>query len=152
MKPTVTFVVALLLAAGAKAGDVYVTKDAKGNPVYTDTPVSIPAQKVNVNSKSTDPAALQKRYSDEMNRYAEEDSAASKAIATTKSTESAASMTAEDRAKRCVDARQRYQGQMDARRLYEDDANGGRRYLTSQEIDAARANAKQVMDEFCAGQ
>ena len=150
MKPTVTFVVALLLAAGAKAGDVYVTKDAKGNPVYTDTPVSIPAQKVNVNSKSTDPAALQKRYSDEMNRYAEEDSAQSKAAP--KSAEAAASMTAEDRAKRCVDARQRYQGQMDARRLYEDDANGERRYLTSQEIDAARANAKQVMDEFCAGQ
>ena len=41
---------------------------------------------------------------------------------------------------------------MDARRLYEDDASGGRRYLTSPEIDAARANAKQVMDEFCGGQ
>jgi len=150
MKPTVTLVAALLIAAGAQAGDVYVTKDAKGNPIYTDTPQTIPAQKVNVASKSTDPAALQKRYSDEMNRYAEEDAADSKAKPADAA--AAASMTAEDRAKRCVDARQRYQGQMDAHRLYEDDANGGRRYLTSQEIDAARANAKQVMDEFCAGQ
>ena len=73
MKPTVTFVAALLLAAGAQAGDVYVTKDAKGNPVYTDTPVSIPAQKVNIANSTTDPAALQKRYSDEMNQYAKED-------------------------------------------------------------------------------
>jgi hypothetical protein len=150
MKSTATFVAALLLAAGAQAGDVYLTKDAKGNPVYTDTPVSIPAQKVNIANKTTDQAALQKRYSDEMNRYAEGDSAQSKAPA--KSAESAASMTAEDRAKRCTEARQRYQGYMDARRLFEDDQGGERRYLTSEEIDAARANAKQVMDEFCSGQ
>ena len=41
---------------------------------------------------------------------------------------------------------------MDAQRLYEEGPNGERRYLDSQEIDAARANAKQVMDQFCSGQ
>jgi hypothetical protein len=60
-------------------------------------------------------------------------------------------MTAEDKAKRCTDARQRYQTMMDSQKLYEQDPNGERRYLDSAEIDAARANAKQVMDEFCSG-
>jgi hypothetical protein len=42
---------------------------------------------------------------------------------------------------------------MNARRLYEPGSTPDeRRYLDSAEIDAARASAKQVMDEFCAGQ
>jgi hypothetical protein len=62
-------------------------------------------------------------------------------------------MTAEDRAKRCIEARQRYESYMNARRLYEPGtAEGERRYLDSAEIDAARANAKQAMDELCSGQ
>jgi len=42
---------------------------------------------------------------------------------------------------------------MNARRLYETGSTAeDRRYLDSNEIDAARADAKQLMDEFCAGQ
>ena len=37
-------------------------------------------------------------------------------------------------------------------RVYEAGPDGERTYLTSEQIDAARANAKKVMDEFCAGQ
>ena len=41
---------------------------------------------------------------------------------------------------------------MNARRLYEPGtAEGERRYLDSAEIDAARANAKQAMDDLCSG-
>ena len=40
---------------------------------------------------------------------------------------------------------------MNAQRLYEQSApDGERRYLTDAELDAARENAKKVMDEFCA--
>ena len=152
MKPTLTFVVALLLAAGAQAGDVYVTKDAKGNPVYTDTPQTLPAEKVGIASASTDPAVVQKRYSDTMSQYAKDDAQDTKATAKTADAAKASAMTAEDKAKRCTDARQRYQTMMDSQRLYEQDPNGERRYLDSPEIDAARTNAKKVMDEFCSGQ
>jgi hypothetical protein len=42
---------------------------------------------------------------------------------------------------------------MNARRLYEPGSSPDeRRYLDSNEIDAARADAKKLMDEFCAGQ
>jgi hypothetical protein len=39
---------------------------------------------------------------------------------------------------------------MNAQRLYEDADGGERRYLTDAELDAAREDAKKVMDEFCA--
>jgi hypothetical protein len=152
MKPTVTLALALLLAAGAQAGDVYVTKDAQGRPIYTDTPATIPAQKVGIASASTDPATVQKRYADQMKQYATEDTSASKAAAGADDPAKAKQLTAEDKAKRCADARQRYQSYMDAHRLYEDGPDGQRRYLTSEEIDASRASAKQVMDQFCNGQ
>jgi len=152
MKPTVTLALALLLAAGAQAGDVYVTKDAQGRPIYTDTPATIPAQKVGIASTSTDPATVQKRYADQMKQYATDDASASKAAAGADDPAKAKQLSAEDKAKRCADARQRYQSYMDAHRLYEDGPDGQRRYLTSEEIDASRASAKQVMDQFCSGQ
>jgi hypothetical protein len=63
----------------------------------------------------------------------------------------ASEMTAEDLAKRCTEARQRYQTYMESHRLYTEDPNGQRQYLSSEEIDAARATAKQAMDQFCGG-
>jgi hypothetical protein len=61
-------------------------------------------------------------------------------------------LTAEDLAKRCADARRRYEVAMNSSRLYEQQPDGERRYLTSEEIDAARINAKQTMDTFCGDQ
>jgi hypothetical protein len=87
-----------------------------------------------------------------MSQYAKDDAPDAKAGAKVADSAKANAMTAEDKAKRCTDARQRYQALMDAQRLFEQDPSGERRYLDSAEIDAARANAKQVMDEFCSGQ
>jgi hypothetical protein len=87
-----------------------------------------------------------------MKQYASEDASASKAAAGADDPAKAKQLSAEDKAKRCADARQRYQSYMDAHRLYEDGPDGQRRYLTSEEIDASRASAKQVMDQFCSGQ
>jgi hypothetical protein len=151
MKPTLTLVALLLLAGAAEAGDVYVTRDAKGTPVYTDTPQTVPAQKLDIASTSTDPAAVQKRYSEQMKQYTQGDQAGTKAATQQANAQKASELSAEDRAKRCADARQRYQSYMDAHKLYSEDANGQRHYLTSEEIDAARASSKQAMDQFCSG-
>ena len=48
-----TALVALGLAVTAQAGEVFVTKDAQGNPIYTDRPESLPAQKVDVVTNQT---------------------------------------------------------------------------------------------------
>ena len=58
----------------------------------------------------------------------------------------------EERDKRCTDARKRYETLMLNFRIYEVGPDGARRYLDSAEIDAARIDAKKVMDEFCGGQ
>jgi hypothetical protein len=152
MKPTLTLLAALLFAGTAGAGDVYVTRDAQGNPVYTDTPQSIPAQKLDVHSASTDPAEVKARYDEELKRAAAEDAASTKAAATSSSAARARELTEEDKAKRCVQAREHYQAVMSNFRLYEEGPNGDRRYLTSEEIDATRVNAQKNVNEFCGEQ
>ena len=41
MKPTLTLLVAMLVAGGAHAGDVFKTTDSKGQRVYTDRPATL---------------------------------------------------------------------------------------------------------------
>ena len=152
MRPTMLLLAMALLAGPADAGDVYVSRDAKGNAIYTDTPQTIPAQKLDVRSASSDPAQVQARYDEQMKRYAADDAADAKAAATAANAKKAAALTAEDRAKRCEQARQRYDATMQSYHLYVIGPDGERRYLDSAEIDATRADAKKVMDELCGGQ
>jgi len=152
MRPTMLLLAMALLAGPADAGDVYVSRDAKGNVIYTDTPQTIPAQKLDVRSASSDPAQVQARYDEQMKRYAADDAADAKAAATAANAKKAAALTAEDRAKRCGQARQRYDATMQSYHLYVIGPDGERRYLDSAEIDATRADAKKVMDELCGGQ
>jgi len=153
MKSTLTVAVALLLVVGAQAGEVYKTTDAQGRPVYTDKPPSLPAQRLNVQSATTDTVEVQRRYDEEMKRYAEEAKAEQQTAQKTAEASKARELTAEDRARRCIEARQHYEKVMTARRLYSPGATEGERsYLSDAEIDAARANAKQAMDELCRDQ
>jgi hypothetical protein len=143
---------AMVLAGTAGAGEVYVTRDAQGRPIYTDTPQTVPAQKLDVRTSSTDPVQVQSRYAEEMKKYAADDASAGKAAATQADASKAQALSAEDKAKRCAEARTRYQAVMSSYRLYVTGPEGERRYLDSAEIDAARIDAKKVMDEFCGGQ
>jgi hypothetical protein len=149
MKPLSMILAGLMLAGAAWGGDVYVVTDSSGNRVYTDRPVTLPAERLNVRTTETDPAAVRERYDAQMKQYAADDSPGEQPPATAAEAAKANALSAEDRAKRCVDARQRYQGYMEALRLYEEGPDGQRRYLDSAELDAQRANAKKTMDEFC---
>jgi hypothetical protein len=112
----------------------------------------LPAERLSVQSAPTDVVEVQKRYESQMKQYGAADKAEADAAKKAADARKAQEMTAEDRAKRCVEARQRYESYMNARRLYEPGAaEGERRYLDSAEIDAARASAKQAMDELCSG-
>ena len=152
MKSTLTLLIVLVLAVGAHASEVYRTKDAKGQPVYTDKPVTLPAEKLDVKTSSTDVVDVQRRYDEQMKRYSEADKARSDTASASADAQKAKELTAEDRAKRCQEARQRYESYMNARRLYEQGpTESERRYLTDAEIDAARERAKTTMEEFCSG-
>jgi len=153
MKPTLIVAAVLLLAASAQSSEVYKTTDPQGRPIYTDKPQTLPAQRVGVQTTATDPAEAQRRYDEQMKQMAGADAASADTAAKTEAAQKARELTSEDRARRCQDARQRYESYQNARRLYEPgETEGERRYLSSEEIDAARADAKRLMDEFCSGQ
>ena len=153
MKPILTLMAALLVVGNAAhASDVYKEKDAKGNVVYTDRPEALPAERLNVKTQQTDIVETRRRYDEEMKGYAESDKAAATSQQSAAKAKAAAP-TAEELAKRCLDAQARYQSYMRAQRLYEPGATEGeRRYLSDAELDAAREFAKKSMDSACAEQ
>ena len=53
------------------------------------------------------------------------------------------------REKQCTEAQDRYKKLVEGRRLYKTGENGEREFLTSDEIDTARINAKQELDAVC---
>lgn len=153
MKAILTITAVLLVVGSAYAGDVFKTTDDKGNPIYTDRPATLPAEKLDVKTQQTDTVEARKRYESEMKSYGASDQANKAASQKAVSQQKAGELSAEDKAKRCADARSNYETVMTRFRLYtQEGPDAERHYLTSEEIDAARANAKKVMDEFCAGQ
>jgi hypothetical protein len=152
MKTIVTIVATVLvLGTAAQAGEVFMTKDAQGRPIYTDRPDSLPAQKLNVATKSTEPVEVKNRYDETMKNYTAADKAATQGAQQATEQKQAKELSALDKAKRCSDSRLRYEYYMNAQRLYEAGPNDERRYLNDDGIDAARTNAKTAMDELCAG-
>jgi Domain of unknown function (DUF4124) len=53
------------------------------------------------------------------------------------------------RAKQCSDAQERYRKLIEGRRIYRPGKEGEREYLSSEEIDSARLNAKNDIDTIC---
>lgn len=142
-------VAALALNAGIAGADVYKFKDEHGNVLYTDKPATLPAERLNVQSRKTDVVAVQARQQADMTRMQSADGTRQKDAAQQADKQSAEQLSAKDKADRCVKARERYDSYMTSQRLYESQANGERRYLSDAELTAARASAKTTMDELC---
>jgi hypothetical protein len=53
------------------------------------------------------------------------------------------------REKQCAEAQERYKKLIEGRHVYKTGDNGERVYLSSQEIDQERLNAKQEIDDTC---
>jgi hypothetical protein len=53
------------------------------------------------------------------------------------------------RAKQCADAQDRYKKLIEGRRLYKTGDDGEKEYLTSEQIDTERLNAKRDVDTVC---
>lgn len=149
MRLMLTMIAGLLFAGSARSGDVYVVTDDQGNRVYTDRPQTLPAERTGIHSATTDPAEVQARNAEEMKRLAATDSGATNQQAGRSDAATARKPTADDRDKLCADARKRYDTLMFNFRIYEIGPDGERRYLDSAEIDAARAEARQLVQQFC---
>jgi hypothetical protein len=53
------------------------------------------------------------------------------------------------RDKQCTEAQERYQKLIEGRRMYKVGADGERQYMSSEEIDTERLNAKREIDNIC---
>jgi hypothetical protein len=137
------------LAAGPAAADVYKFKDDQGNVLYTDKPATLPAERLNIQSQKTDTVAVQSRQQDELKRLQDADNANQQAASGTRDQQQATQASATQKADQCVKARQRYDSYMSSQRLFEQGADGQRRYLSDDELTAARASAKASMDVMC---
>jgi Zn-dependent M28 family amino/carboxypeptidase len=137
------------LAAGTAAADVYKYKDEKGNIQYTDKPPSLPAERLNVQSQRTDTVAVQERQTADQQRQQQAQAGRTQTAAQRADEQQAKELTAKDKAERCTKARERYDTYMNSQKLFEKLPDGERRYLTSEELDTARASAKASMDVMC---
>lgn len=140
---------AAALLSGTAGADVYKFKDEKGNVLYTDKPATLPAERLNVQSQKTDVVAVQARQEAEQKRMQDADNARKQASGAQADQKAAEQLSAKDKADRCAKARARYDSYMNSQRLFEQGPDGQRRYLTSEELDAARASAKASMDVMC---
>ncbi|MFO7304370.1 MAG: DUF4124 domain-containing protein [Gammaproteobacteria bacterium] len=150
LRALISFALGASILFGAQAqADVYRYTDAQGNVHYTDKPATLPAERVDIQSRRTDVVALQARQQEELQRMNAAEEARRQAATQRAEQRRAAEAEAADKAEQCKKARERYDTYMSAQRLYEQLPNGERRYLTDAELDAARASAKASMDVLC---
>ena len=140
---------AAVFAAGPAAADVYKFKDDHGNVLYTDKPATLPAERLNIQSQKTDTVAVQARAEEEAKRQQDADQANQQAAGQNKDQQQPTQLSATQKAEQCTKARQRYDTYMNSQRLYQQTPDGQRRYLSDEELTAARASAKASMDVMC---
>jgi hypothetical protein len=146
---TLLWAVLGLATATQAYADVYRYVDKNGEVQYTDRPQTLPAERLDIETRRTDVVALNERL-DARHEQAEKE-AARETAARDQAAEAreAKEVSAKDRAERCSKARERYEKYATSHRLYEDLGNDERRYLSDSEIDSARDGARKAMDELC---
>lgn len=132
---------AALFASLALAGEIYRAVDPSGIVIYTDTPTTPDAQPLDIRSNPTDPQ-----------RVAMENSALAAEEARREQSglqPTAAGEEQPDPAEQCRKARERAETYANAPRLYEPLPDGGRRYLTDEELTRQRDAAEQAVVRYC---
>jgi hypothetical protein len=133
---------ALLAWSGLASAVVYKWVDAQGKTQYGDRPPDGVHAEV-VELLGTHPSTTR------TSAPAASDKSAAPADNTQQAKKEVAADVAEARQKQCADAQDRYKKLLDGRHLYKMGENGERVYLTSDEIDTERLDAKKEIDDVC---
>lgn len=138
------------LAGSAFAGDIYKWTDAEGIVHYGDrAPENVDAQRLAINSRPTDRArvaATMEARRDARRRLVESPDDEEQSDAPSPEEQK---QLAEERAQKCSMYKDRLQTFLQSRRLYRQDESGERVYLSEQEIQEARADVQDKIQEFC---
>jgi hypothetical protein len=136
---------ALIAWSGLASAVVYKWVDAQGKIQYGDRPPDgVHAEVVELLGNHVPHAAAPARPT-----TAQPAGAAKNPAAADPAKQAVAADVAETRDKQCADAQDRYKKLIEGRKLYKTGADGERQYLTSEEIDSERVNAKRDLDSIC---
>ena len=143
---TVTALVLLAgLAGSARAENIWKWVDARGVPHYSDRPVpgAVLVRTIDAGASASSAAASgshtlaaqSEQVTAELNREQ-----AARVVKRDEATE---------RAKQCNEAKARYAKMIVARRIYTVDAKGGRHYLSDQQAEQDRVQARLDVANYC---
>jgi hypothetical protein len=142
--------VAIVMWAGTANATVYKWVDVQGKIQYGDRPPDgVHAEVIAFYRNSGDRAAPRSSVSTRSNPPRTTLTPAAEQIANEQTKKSIQEDVNASRSKQCGEARDRYQKYITSRRLYKEGKNGEREYLTDQEINAERVNAKRDVDSVC---
>jgi len=136
---------ALIAWSGMAGAVVYKWVDAQGKVQYGDRPPDgVHAEVVELLgthiARSASASAPTPSKSAGQDQPAPTDAAAKKAVDQD---------VAQTREKQCADAQEHYKKLIEGRRIYTTGSDGERQYLTSDQIDTQRLNAKHDVDAIC---
>jgi hypothetical protein len=132
---------ALIAWSGLASAVVYKWVDAQGKTQYGDRPPDgVHAEVVELLGNHPAHAAPARPASPTAAKNPGQDTAAKQAV------DQDVSQTRE---KQCAEAQDRYKKLIEGRKLYKTGTDGEREYLSSQEIDSQRLDAKRDVDAIC---
>lgn len=142
-------VVAMTVAGGAAANEIYKWTDEDGNVYYEDRPTGAATEeRLDITYRATDSRAVQSRVQKRVDADTARHEAESVAAAEKK--EAADNAAAEQaRQAKCDRSRARLESYLQSRRLYRTDENGERVYLDEAQRQEARQKAEEQISEFC---
>ena len=138
----------ILAVAGTASSQIYKWTDEDGNVHFTDKPVEGDAERVAIQSRRTDAERVQAQVqarAEAAARAAEEEAAAQPQGPTAEELQA----RAEQRAEQCAKYRERLQRFVQSRRIYREDENGERVYLSEEEMQKAREDVENKVQEYC---
>jgi hypothetical protein len=146
----VLLLAALIAWSGMAGAVVYKWLDAQGKVQYGDRPPNgVHAEVVeglgshassSAQARPSEAAPAAPRTTANQNQPKVDDATAKKAMDDD---------VAQTRDKQCTEARERYRKLIEGRRIYKTGDNGERQYLSSEEIDSQRLDAKRDIDSTC---
>lgn len=136
--------------AVAQQATVYKWTDDQGVTHYSDQPpVDAESEALPIRYRRTDRAAVQAKMKTDETRQDAEDLREEQEDAEEETAATQREKDLAERAATCKQARERVTNYNQAQKLYKPGPNGDRIYLTSEELDAERADAQRVMEEWC---
>lgn len=142
-------VMAMTIASGAVANEIYKWTDENGNVHYEDRPSGAATEeRLQMTYNRTSSSAVHQRVQARVDARTAREEAKTVAAASEKEAAENAAIAAE-RAQKCEKSRARLESYLQARRVYRTDDNGERVYLDEDQRQEARKKAEEQISEFC---